>query len=408
MARFSPRRLVATLIAGALLAGVAVASTASGATKPTIKIMVVSSWANASFDFPDVAPILANMARVENKKGGINGAQIEILSCNDKGDGNEAEKCARQAVEAGATALVGGFTIFGNRVWPALEGPQIPWIGVPVIAAADYVSPLSFPVTPGGGLLSVAPPALAGRSCKRVGLQTTDIGLASSGAFIQAGIKANQKDYVATTVIPRTATDLSQYAVQVQQGNPDCLNIGVTEPIWPQWITALKAQGVTGTSKYRIFTTSPAGLTDAVIKKFPKETEGWIAASYTPPVRSEPLTKYRTVQINANNLGRYKSHISGGTELRSYAGWEVFLQVARAIKGDVTPASLLKQLNSSCSIDTGGIVPTLNFCKENPIPELKRLFNTSLIYYVAKNGVFLPFGKGFTDMLPNYRRGTGK
>ena len=53
-------------------------------------------------------------------------------------------------------------------------------------------------------------------------------------------------------------------------------------------------------------------------------------------------------------------------------------------------------------------MPRLNFCKENPIPALKRIVNTSIIYYVAKNGVLQPYGRGFADMLPNYRRGTGQ
>src|SRR5439155_12073877 len=99
--------------------------------------------------------------------------------CNDKNDANQAEQCARQAVSEGVAALVGGFTLYGNRIWPVIEQSNIPSIGDPVIAPQDYTSPLSFPVTPGGGLLAYSPALLAGRQCKRLALQTTPAGASS-------------------------------------------------------------------------------------------------------------------------------------------------------------------------------------------------------------------------------------
>jgi hypothetical protein len=394
-------------VALALVAGVAVlaAASASSAAKAPIKIMVIAPWDNAVFDFQDVPTILGDAAAALNKKGGINGAQVQVVSCNDKNDGNEAEKCARQAVSEGVAALVGGFTIFGNRIWPIIEQQQIPWIGDPVIAPQDYTSALSFPVTPGGGLLAFSPALLAGRTCKRIALQVTP-SAASSTAFFQAGLHASSKDYVSQTLIPSTATDLSSYAVQVQQKNPDCLYLSGTELLYAQWIPALKAQGAIG--KYKIFTTSPAGLTDAVIAKFPQETNGWIAGAYFPLVSQPVWKEYRTMLARADNLGKYVGNIGSGTEQRSYVGWTVFVNVAKTIKGAVTPTSLLNAMNHSCNVKTGGIAPRLNFCKENPVPEIRRLINTNVTYYVARNGKFQMLSPGFHDMLPTYRRGANK
>src|SRR5436853_498421 len=83
-------------------------------------------------------------------------------------------------------------TILGNRIWPFLDQAGIPWIGDPVIAPQDYTDKLSYPVTPGGGLLAFSTPALAGRTCKRIGLQDTP-SAASSAAFFNAGVALNSK-----------------------------------------------------------------------------------------------------------------------------------------------------------------------------------------------------------------------
>ena len=65
-------------------------------------------------------------------------------------------------------------------------------------------------------------------------------------------------------------------------------------------------------------------------------------------------------------------------------------------------------MNKTCSLKTGGLTPRLNFCQENPVQGLNRIFNTNVTYYVARNGVFKMLSPGFHDMLPNYRKATGK
>ena len=58
--------------------------------------------------------------------------------------------------------------------------------------------------------------------------------------------------------------------------------------------------------------------------------------------------------------------------------------------------------------ETGGLTPKLNFCQQNPVAGLDRIFNTSVTYYKAVNGKFKMLSPGFHDMLPNYRKATGK
>ena len=78
------------------------------------------------------------------------------------------------------------------------------------------------------------------------------------------------------------------------------------------------------------------------------------------------------------------------------------------MEGASTGARVLTTLNGSCDVRTGGLAPRLNFCKENPVPELRRLFNTRFSFYVVRNGKFAMYSRGFQDMLPNYLRGKEK
>src|SRR5947209_18142981 len=90
-------RTILVVAIAAVLAALAVVATAAPASKPPIKIMVISSWDNAVFDFSDVPIILGDAAAALNKQGGINGANVQVIPCNEKFDGNEAENCARAA-----------------------------------------------------------------------------------------------------------------------------------------------------------------------------------------------------------------------------------------------------------------------------------------------------------------------
>jgi len=402
------RLLLALMICGAAAASAFAAAGVGAVKKPPIKVMVLSSWNNPLVDLGDLPTIVKDLASNLNATAGpngrgINGQQIVVESCNDQINPNQAETCARQAVSDGVVALIGGFSIWGSRIFPVLEAAGIPWIGNFAYQANDLTSDYSFPASP-GPLVNFAPLALAGRSCKRTALIVQDASYASGAPYYTGGLKSQQRDAVATIRVPSSATDMAPYLAQAKAANPDCLYLGLGEPQMIQLIPPLSTSGL----KVRVYTIAGTALTQRIISQFPQQVQGWIAVGYYPTLDQPVWAKYRAILAKYNNLGKDTPNAGGSSELRNAVGFNIFAQVASQLKGNVTSAKLFAQLNKSCKIDTGGEAPVFNFCKPHTdVPELKRLFDTSFTFQIIKSGKLVMLSRTFQDMLPNYLRSKG-
>lgn len=396
------RIVVLVLVAGSL----AVALTASAApnAKRPIKIMVISSWDTPLVDLGDLPTIIRNTARYVNaqrspKGRGIDGAKVLVVSCNDRADPNLAEACARRAVSERVVALIGGFSIWGNRIFPILEQAGIPWVGNFAFQPIDGVSRMSFPAAP-GALINFAPSALAARSCKRTAIVANAAQWTAQKPWAEAGMKAENKRFVAQVLIPSTATDYAPFAAQLRAVSPDCLVNVLGEQQIFQLIPAMTAVSL----KVRVYTVAGTALTQRIVDQFRRQTEGWVAVGYYPLHTQAVFREYQAILKRYPNLGKYAPNVGGSSELRSYIGFKIFQQVATKINGPVTNRSLVAALNTACDVRLGGMAPKFNFCKENPVPELRRIFNTSFTFQIVKNGKFRMLSRSFQNMLPNYLR----
>src|SRR5215218_1214059 len=117
------RRL--TLLAAGTLAlsacgGGAGAGTGTGAND-TIKILQVAPYESQTTSLPFMKTAAQAAVEEINAAGGVKGRKLELLTCNEKQDPNEALKCAQKAAREKATAVVGSLTTFGAQVMPVLE-----------------------------------------------------------------------------------------------------------------------------------------------------------------------------------------------------------------------------------------------------------------------------------------------
>lgn len=403
---FRPRRsLIAMLALAAVATGVYTAVAIGATPKAPIKIMVLSSWDNPIIDLGDIPIIIKDLASARNAtKGsggrGINGHQVIVISCNDKGDPNAAEACARKAVSENVVAVVGGFSLFGNRIFPVLEAAGIPWVGNFAYQAIDHTSAMSFPTSP-GLLNTLAISALAARGCKNLVLMGSTATWSNVESWLVDGVKSQSRPIVATIVVPAKATDYAPYAAQVKAKNADCIASTLTESMHFQLVPALTAVGL---QKIRVYATAGTTLTERLAAQYTKETEGWVGIAYYPTLDNPVWASYRKALDKYNNLGKYTPNAGGSSELRSVIGFTILEKVAAKITGDVTAAKFVKALNKTCKVDTGGQAPAMNFCKENPVPTLKRIFDTSVMFQVLRNGKFKMLNPKYQDMLPNYLR----
>jgi ABC-type branched-subunit amino acid transport system substrate-binding protein len=228
----------------------------------TIKIMAVSTWDTGQLDFGDLPIIDQIAAEAVNARGGINGAKVQVVVCNDKFDPNQAESCARQAVQDKVVALVGGISLFTARMFPILDQAKIPWIGNYPLGGPDSTSAYSFPVTP-GSLHTFGMGYLAAQQCKAPVIITNQNEAAATVPWATAGAKAAGRQIAGTILVPPTATDYSTYIAQAQQMHADCLVGGVIESSMFQLIPAMKAAGYSP----RLYGSESGGITPALIDR---------------------------------------------------------------------------------------------------------------------------------------------
>jgi hypothetical protein len=85
--------------------------------------------------------------------------------------------------------------------------------------------------------------------------------------------------------------------------------------------------------------------------------------------------------------------------LGTWAAYTGFKQVAEAIQGDITADSFKAQAAKTTNLDTGGMVPVIDFTKEwTANPPFKRLFNRSVVFSTIKDGKVVPLTTEFEDV----------
>ncbi|MGW0580592.1 ABC transporter substrate-binding protein, partial [Streptomyces sp. NPDC002920] len=145
--------LTTTLLAAGCGGGSSDSSDSSAETSSLkgtpVKVMVWAPEDTQGSAQPGVRLTAQAYEKWVNANGGIKGAPLKVLTCNEKNDPDEAEKCAQQAVADKVVAVVGSYSLAGDRYMPILEKAGIPYLGGTGVSAAEFSSPLSFPVNGG-------------------------------------------------------------------------------------------------------------------------------------------------------------------------------------------------------------------------------------------------------------------
>lgn len=168
---------------------------AQTASTEKIKVMVIGDITSQSLGFtvPEiVASARAGLTSVPN---------VEVLSCDSKGDPAVGEECGKKAVDAQVDAVILGF---GQGMGDALEAAGIPVVGNPPNATA----PNGFPTISSFALYAANGVALGKSGCKKLGILYLD-GTDFLVDYVKAGAASAGAKEVARAPIPANAPDLT-------------------------------------------------------------------------------------------------------------------------------------------------------------------------------------------------------
>ncbi len=405
------RTLALAVCVGAAIAGLAGGAALSNSGKSTVKpirIMVLTAGVGSAVNpVPDLWDIADGYAKYLNETAkGIKGAPLQIDKCDEHADPNRAEQCAREAVSNGDVAVVGGISLQGARIFPILEAAGIPWVAPTPQDTSFYQSPMSFPVQGGGPMVVLGAAHLAGtyKKCPKVGvlgLGIPQIEFVVSD-FIRPGLLSVGKDVATVTKIPVGSTDLQPYHAQVSQ-QADCIVTYFPEAIMLQLMPAMKQVN----SKLKVFA-SISALTPKVISQNPGFGDGFIGTGVFPALSSPLWNTYKTVvQKYAPNAADIP--LGNISEQNQWVSMVVFTRLANSVNGTVTAAKLIKVLNTTKNMKTGGLTPRIDFTTPfTGVPGYPRLFSRSVAYQVLKNGSMQQLSPGFQDMTNAWKLGLSK
>lgn len=333
--------------------------------KDSVTVMVMAPETGPA-TYPGIRIVAEGFAKQINDKGGVNGRNLVVNFCDEAGDPNGATKCARQAVADKVSAVVGSFSPNGANYMPVLEAGKIPYLAGTALSAQDYASPVSFPVIAGPVGFAHAGAETVAQGCKSTRMVAFGSPAAKASIpFFQMGRQSKGAAPAEVTEISPTAVDYSAAAAEIK--DDDCVFLAVPEPFIPKFLAAAKQQNLT----QRYF--APGGaFNKTVLDQSKDQLQNAITISYFVALKDKAWDGLRSA------VDLTKVDVSNVIVQNTWVGMTVFAQVAAKLS-QYDGAAVIDALNTTTALETGGLTPPLNFTKELPIPQLKRIFNPNVV-----------------------------
>lgn len=366
------------------------AGASAGLSGEAVKTMTITDINSSGAVYPNIKITSEAAEDYINKNGGVQKRPLEALFCDSQGTADGAANCARKAVSAGVTAVVGSFNFSPDAMVEVLEAADIPYFGqCCALGAKENTSKNSFPLGSiqmyGVGEIKQA----VADDCKRIkgliiqGAESFWPPMQMAAERLGAADRLDPK-YVSQ---PGTVQDQSAQVAQLLAGGTDCV-VSVTSET-P--LTAFMVAWDAAKPKARFY--GPQGnLNKVSAKGHEKILEGARVVGVYPDLSCPAWDDYRASleAIKADPAQDYNS--LGG--LGTWAGFMAFKQVADSMSGKIDGPSFQKAANEFPEIDLPGMVPPMSFTKEwAEYPALLRMVNQSVVYSQIKDGDVVPLGE---------------
>ncbi|MEU6228878.1 ABC transporter substrate-binding protein [Streptomyces sp. NPDC047042] len=383
------RTAAATCLAvtGALLAAGCGGEAAGSSTESTsslkgapVKVMVWTPEDTQGSAQPGVRLTAQAYEKWINANGGIKGGPLKVLTCNEKNNPDEAEKCAQQAVAEKVVAVVGSYSLAGDRYMPVLQKAGIPYLGGTGVSAAEFSNPLSFPVNGGTPVVFAAHgQQLVRAGCKKISGVRYDVAAAAVvSQFLTLGVVSAGGSAPKDIKVPLTATDLAPQVAAATKGS-DCVSVimgtasGLFVKSYVQSGAKTRLAGVVGNLTPQLAeSTGGAG----------SPLEGAPITGYYPPI-SDPAWK-DFLEATKGNKDIDPTNGANGT---TWVAFKVFTEAAKKLPA-VSAKALVQELDTTSGIDTGGLTPPLtwNASTALPVKGLDRIHSTTATELTIRDG----------------------
>lgn len=381
----------------ALCLGAATACSSSGgsgsdgatAASSVIKLGMISDVGTANVNFTDAVAAAKGAVRGVNKRGGLDGHQVQLVFCNEAMTPNKAVACARQMVQDKVLAVVGSFVITAESTTnEILRSAGIPNIG-PNFLGSTGQDPNSYLLVGGQTFDNAACITYAISD----GLKHIDLLLqvlpttAPFPAFYKKAIPALGGTMGVTANQPTDGFDLGPEAAQLADDKPGVVNENASGTALISLVPEMVHLGYQGK-----FVVTGSTLTAANMTSLGSEANRLLFVSQFPPTSAAakfPGLRQFLADMRAEKAAGDQSAPDSTSYVNSYAldAYTAVIataKIATAAKA-VTPAALKTALNSAKNVNLGGLIPPWTPSKSltSAVP---RVSNGAYYFYSWTNG----------------------
>jgi ABC-type branched-subunit amino acid transport system substrate-binding protein len=214
-------------------------------SKPPLKLGLMTVFESPVISLKDQADALQASAKAFNARGGANGSCIQVTTCDDKAQTDQAIACVRTIDSAGVVATVNDQGTAGQaEVSAAMQKAGIPRVAANV-TNVDWSDPNAYPLDGSGtGSTFMMPETLVQSGVKKMGDVRVDLAAASALKGLLNGVY--QKDGASITYdvpVPAGTTDYSQFILGAQSAGVGGLFIPLGEQEAVQVVKAAQQLG---------------------------------------------------------------------------------------------------------------------------------------------------------------------
>jgi len=343
-------------------------STAAAAGGSPIRLGITASVGNPSADYPHLFAGARAAARSINARGGIDGRRVEILTCNNHGDGAQEVACARKLVGHGVVAMVGSYVYADDANYErTLADAGVADLGPVGPDTPSYTGTNTFPLqfSPGGWVACLAPTLV-----RNLGVTTVAIVRAASPSadplaqLVKNAIDGLGLKLVADIQIPDKTADYRPFARQAGDAGAGL----VVGQIAPGAITAFVGAARRMGQRYAFCELNDVATPDQTWLPLGSLASGIYVGSLTPPLTEAgklPLLRQFIADMQAEqaagdpdadiSIGKYTDHA-----LQAWLAVQAVRLIAPTVHGPITPRSFWAALDRG-KLDLGGIFPPIDF-----------------------------------------------
>ncbi|MFH9618768.1 ABC transporter substrate-binding protein [Streptomyces pratensis] len=400
-----PCKLFTSVAAGALLiSGCGALPGVSGGSREAVTVM---TWApdTTGADTVNMAgmPAMARTyARWINEKGGIDGHELRVLTCNEQDDAAGASKCARRAADENVAAVVGSYSRHGRAFLAPLESAGIPYIGGYGASADEFTSYLSYPVNGGQPALVAGNGEQLAASCERVTLvrPNTLVGDSMPG-LLDTSLSRSDRPASYDISASEAATSYDAEAAKALDRTGDgCVTavLGQGTETFFDSFRRLEPED-SGVRISSVLGSVGQGLIDRT--GGPNSPfEGALVTGWYPESGDARWNEMREV-IRKYAFGDNRIDPADTGVQTTWIAYTVLKAVIEAMdRQDITAGGISVSLNRGTEVDTGGLTPALRWRFQDLVGTAAygRVVNGRVTFQVVRDGRLTAERKGFVDV----------